>query len=109
MIARPSPLTAAAVGILIFYPSVNFIAAVQVIATAHPDLGLEVLAVALVVFIDVLAVWLPLLLHLIAPDATTRALKAFDDWLRAHRRIIVIVGLVAGGIILTLNGSLGLA
>ena len=57
----------------------------------------------------VLAVWLPLLLYLLAPDATTRTLKAFDDWLRAHRRILIIAGLGAGGTILILNGSLGLA
>ena len=109
LIAQPSPLTAAVVGVLIFYPSVNFIAAVQVIATANPSLGLEALAVFLVVLIDVLAVWLPLLLYLIAPDATTRGLKAFENWLRVHRRIIVIVGLLAGGVILIINGSLGLA
>jgi hypothetical protein len=40
--------------------------------------------------------------------ATTRTLIAFDSWLRAHQRILVIVGLVAGGVILILNGSLGL-
>ncbi len=109
MTARPSPLTAVTVGVLLFYPSVNFIAAVQVIATAHTDLTLEAIALALVVLIDVLAVWLPLLLYLIAPDATTRTLRAFDGWLRAHQRILIIVGLVAGGVILIVNGSLGLA
>jgi hypothetical protein len=47
--------------------------------------------------------------YLIAPDATTRALRAFDDWLRAHKRTITIVGLTAVGVILIVNGSLGLA
>ena len=109
MIARPSPLTAIVVGILLFYPSVNFIAAVQVIATAHAALSSEVIALVLVVFIDVLAVWLPLLLYLIAPDATVHTLRAFEGWLHAHQRIIIIAGLIAGGVILIVNGSLGLA
>ena len=108
MTARPSPLTATIVGILLFYPTVNFIAAVQVVATAQSALTLEVLTLVLVALIDVLTVWLPLLLHLIAPDATTRTLRAFDGWLRAHQRILIIVGLLAGGIILIVNGSLGL-
>jgi hypothetical protein len=63
---------------------------------------------ALVVLVDVLVIWVPLLVYLIAPDATTRALRAFDDWLRAHKRTITIAGLAAVGIILIVNGGLGL-
>jgi hypothetical protein len=109
LIARPSPLTAAAVGILLFYPSAGLIAAVQVIATSHDSLGLEALGVALVVLVDVLSIWMPLLVYLIAPDATTRALRGFDEWLRARKRTITIVALAAVGVILIVNGSLGLA
>ena len=48
-------------------------------------------------------------MYLIAPDATTRTLRAFDDWLRRNKRIIIVVGLTAVGVILIVNGSLGLA
>jgi hypothetical protein len=109
LISRPSPLTAVVVGILLFYPSAGLIAAVQVIATSNDSVGLEALGVALVVIVNVLVIWVPLLVYLIAPDGTTRALRAFDDWLRAHKRTITIVGLVAVGVILIVNGSLGLA
>ena len=109
LISRPSPLTALVVGILLFYPSAGLVAAVQVIGTSHDSVGLETLGVALVVLVNVLVIWVPLLVHLIAPDATTRALRAFDDWLRAHKRTITIVGLTAVGVILVVNGSLGLA
>jgi hypothetical protein len=109
LISRPSPLTAVLVGILLFYPSAGLIAAVQVIATSHDSLGLEALGVALVVLVDVLSIWVPLLVYLIAPDATTRALRGFDEWLRAHKRTITIVALAAVGVILIVNGSLGLA
>jgi len=108
LISRPSPLTAAVVGILLFYPSAGLVAAIQVIGTSHDSDGLETVGVALVVLVDVLVIWLPLLVHLIAPDATTRALRGFDDWLRAHKRTITIVGLTAVGLILIVNGSLGL-
>ena len=109
LISRPSPVTAVLVGILLFYPSAGLIAAVQAIGTSHDSLGLEALGVALVVLVDVLVIWVPLLVYLTAPDATTRALRAFDDWLRAHKRTITIVGLAAVGVILIVNGSLGLA
>jgi hypothetical protein len=109
LISRPSPLTALVVGILLFYPSAGLVAAVQEIGTSHDSVGLETLGVALVVLVDVLVIWVPLLVHLIAPDATTRALRGFDDWLRAHKRTITIVGLTAVGVILIVNGSLGLA
>ena len=109
LISRPSPLTAVAVGILVFYPSAGLVAAVQAIGTSHDSLGLEALGVALVVLVDVLTIWAPLLVHLIAPDATTRTLRAFDDWLRRNKRTIIVVGLAAVGVILIVNGSLGLA
>jgi hypothetical protein len=109
LISRPSPLTAVLVGILLFYPSAGLIAAVQVIATSHDSLGLEALGVALVVLVDVLSIWVPLLVYLIAPDATTRTLRAFDDWLRRNKRTISVVALAAVGVILIVNGSLGLA
>jgi hypothetical protein len=36
-------------------------------------------------------------------------LRAFDYWLRRHKRTITDVGLAAVGVILIVNGSLGLA
>jgi Sap, sulfolipid-1-addressing protein len=109
LISRPSPLTAVAVGILVFYPSAGLVAAVQAIGTSHDSVGLEAVGVALVVLVDVLTIWAPLLVYLIAPEATTRTLRAFDDWLRRRKRTITIVGLTAVGLILIVNGSLGLA
>ena len=87
----------------------SLVAAVQAIGTSHDSLGLEALGVALVVLVDVLTIWAPLLVYLIAPDATTRTLRAFDDWLRRNKRTITVVGLAAVGVILIVNGSLGLA
>ena len=84
MVAEPAPLSAFVVGLLVFAPGVTFIAALQVIATARAGPDLTVLAVILVVVINVLLVWLPIMLHLVAPKVTERRLRAFNHWLRAH-------------------------
>jgi hypothetical protein len=107
--AQPRPLTAVVVGLLLFFPGVGFVAAVQVVATARAGLGATAGAIALVVAIDVAFAWLPLVVHLIAPDRTTRALMALDDWLAAHGRVLLIAVIGVIGVILVANGATGLA
>ncbi len=109
MAAHPRPLTAVAVGILLFAPGAGFVAAVQVIATNKEDLAATAAALVLVIVIDVVFAWLPLIVHLIAPERTTRALKALDGWLGAHGRVLLIGAVGAVGVILVLNGAIGLA
>jgi hypothetical protein len=108
MVADPAPLSAFAVGLLVFAPGITFIAALQVIATAQASPDLTVLAVALVVFINVLLVWLPITLHLVAPRATDRRLKAFNGWLRANGSAVLVGVLVAVGGIMVFDGIYGL-
>jgi hypothetical protein len=109
LVAEPAPLSAFFVGILIFAPGVSFLAAVQVIATSRASVDLTVIALVIVVVINVLLVWLPIVLHLIFPEATTRYLTAFNGWLRAHGKLILICVLVAVGGIMVFNGIYGLA
>jgi Sap-like sulfolipid-1-addressing protein len=108
MVADPAPLSAFLVGLLIFAPGVSFLAAVQVIATARAGFDLTVLALVIVVVINVLLVWLPIVIHLIAPGFATRHLTAFNSWLRAHGKLILIGVLVAVGGIMVVNGIYGL-
>ena len=108
MVAEPAPLSAFLVGLLVFAPGVTFIAALQVIATASAGPDLTSLAVILVVVINVLLVWLPIMLHLIAPTATERRLKAFNHWIRAHGTTVLIGVLVVAGGIMVLDGIYGL-
>ena len=99
MIADPAPLSAFLVGILVFAPGVSFIAALQVIASAQADLEITAVAVLIVVSINVLLVWLPLALYLIAPGFTVRHLTAFNGWLRTHgSAVLAWVFVVVGGI-----------
>jgi hypothetical protein len=108
MVADPAPWSAFLVGVLIFAPGVSFLAAVQVIATARAGFDLTVLALIIVVVINVLLVWLPIVFHMVAPTATNRYLTAFNGWLRAHGKAILIGVLLAVGGIMTANGIYGL-
>jgi hypothetical protein len=106
--ARPRPLTAFLAGLLLFAPSAAFIAAVQVIATADAAVPVTVLAVVIVTVVTVLSVWLPLIAYLVAPEATTRALRNANGWLVAHGRAVVTWALAVAGVILVVNGALNL-
>ena len=108
MVADPAPLSAFLVGLLVFAPGVTFIAALQVIATAQAGPDLTVLAVILVVIINVLLVWLPITLHLVAPKVTERRLTAFNLWLRANGRTVLVGVLVVVGGIMVFDGIYGL-
>jgi hypothetical protein len=96
-------------GLLLFAPSATFIAAVQVIATANAGVPITAAAVIVVVIITVLIVWLPLLGYLAFPEATTRALRTANEWLRVRGRVLVIGALWIAGIILVVNGALGIS
>lgn len=107
--ARPRPGLAFAAGIILFLPSATFIAAVQVVATANASVTATALALLIVVAISALIVWLPLLAFLAAPEATVRLLRRLNGWVRAHGAAIAVYALLAGGIVLIVNGSLGVA
>jgi hypothetical protein len=109
LVANPGPASAFVVGILVFTPGVTFVAAMQVIATAQASIEAIVTAALLVVIINVMLVWLPIVLYLLAPDVTSRRLNAFNAWLRGHGHLLLTVGLLAAGVILIVNGALGLA
>jgi Sap, sulfolipid-1-addressing protein len=109
IMSHPAPLAAFAVGMLLFTPSASFIAAVQVIATSRDNLALVVLAMAVVVIIDVAFIWLPFVLFLAAPDATTRYVRATNAWIQVHSRTIIVGVLLIVGLLLIINGATGLA
>src|SRR5258705_147333 len=65
-------------------------------------------ALVIVGVINGLLVWVPIVIHLIAPGFATRYLTAFNGWLRAHGKLILICVLAAVGGIMTVNGIYGL-
>jgi len=108
LVASPAPMTAFVAGVFVFMPALTFIAAIQVIATARAGFPLSTLGLLIVIVINVAFVWLPFLAYLAAPDLTTRTLTAFNAWLRAHGRILVMLALLVAGAVLAVNGLLGL-
>jgi Sap, sulfolipid-1-addressing protein len=107
--SMPSVRTAFAAGVLIFAPSATFIAAVQVVATSQAGIPITALTLVIIIVLTCMVVWLPLLAYLAAPDATTRMLKAVNDWIRLHAKRLGLYALGLCGVILIVNGALGLA
>jgi Sap-like sulfolipid-1-addressing protein len=99
---------AQAAGLLVFMPSITFIAAVQVIATARASPGLSAVGLVLVIIIDVSFVWLPFLAYLAVPGLTAHRLARFNAWLRAHGHVLLAGGLLAAGAVLAIDGTAGL-
>ncbi len=95
-------------GVILFMPSVTFVAAVQVIATSHAGAASQALAFVLVVVISVSFVWLPLLLYLVSPDATVGGIAACNEWLRMHGHLLLVAVLVVAGVALVVDGAVGL-
>jgi hypothetical protein len=108
LVSSPAPVTAFVAGVLVFMPALTFIAAIQVIATARAGIPLSTLGMLIVIVINVAFVWLPFLAYLAAPGLTTRKLTAFNAWLRARGRILLMLALLVAGAALTLDGLLGL-
>jgi Sap, sulfolipid-1-addressing protein len=108
LLADPKPVTAFVVGVVMFGPSVTFIAAVQVVASSKADVTATVGAMAMIVVLTVTFAWLPLLAYLIAPGPAARTLKGFENWLRTYRKDIAAgaVGLI--GVLLVAQGIWGL-
>ena len=108
MISTPGPREAFLVGILLYSPSLTFVAAVQTVATSDADAAVVIGVLALIVVITLLCIWLPLLLYLFKPDRTVQLLGSFNGWLRANGLFLLAAALAIGGVFLTLNGILGL-
>lgn len=103
----PRPRTAFLVGMIMFGPSITFIAAVQVVASAKADLRATVGAMAMIVVLTVAFAWLPLVAYLVAPARTTNALKALEGWLRRNRRYVLSGAVGVIGLVLVAQGIAG--
>lgn len=108
LVASPAPLTAVAAGLVIFTPALTFIAAIQVVATAQAGPALSAVGLIMIIVIYVASIWAPFLAYLVAPQLTSRKLTAFNAWLVAHGRAILIIGLMVAGAVLAADGVFGL-
>ena len=108
LVASPAPTTAIAAGLVIFTPALTFIAAIQVVATARASPALSAVGLIMIIVIYVASIWLPFLAYLAAPELTSRKLTAFNAWLLAHGRAVLVIGLMVAGAALAADGIFGL-
>lgn len=109
IMTRPEGLFVFATGVIVFFPSAAFVAAVQAIATSKASDLTIALTLLTVIVIDVALIWLPLLFFLAKPELTTNTLKRFNGWLRAHGHAITAGALLVVGGLLIINGIAGLS
>jgi len=107
LLARPGAKATFIVGLVVYSPSLTFVAAIQVIATSNQAIVASILDIVVVIAITIAFVWLPLLLYLLAPERTGRQLTRFNRWLRSHGHVLTVGALIVGGVALTINGILG--
>jgi Sap, sulfolipid-1-addressing protein len=107
LLAKPGPKAAFIVGVLVYSPSLTFVAAVQLIATSRQSVAASILDLAVIIAITITFVWLPFVLYLLAPERTSRTLHSFNVWLRSRGHVLTVGALGIGGVLLTLNGILG--
>ena len=107
--AEPKPMKAFLAGVVMFGPSLTFLAAVQVVATSKASLAATIGAMAMIIVLTLAFAWLPLVAYLIAPDLTVRKLREAEAWLRRHGKAVLVgaVGLI--GVLLVIQGIVGLA
>ncbi|HUA42409.1 MAG TPA: GAP family protein [Streptosporangiaceae bacterium] len=109
LISRPRAVPVFIVGLLVYTPSLTFIAAIQAVATGKQGLPESVAVLAIIIVVTVAFAWLPLLAYLLAPGGTARLLRGIDQWLRSHGYVLTMGALLLAGIVLSINGVLGLA
>jgi arginine exporter protein ArgO len=100
------------VGVLVFAPTVQYLAGLQVIATSERRVAAAVLWVLLAAVVNVALVWLFLAAYLANPARTKRHLEKANtwvDWVKAHSDVIIRIVLAVVGVYLVINGAHGLA
>ncbi len=109
MSSAPRARVAFVVGLVIFGPSVSFIAAVQVVATAKASEISTIGAMAMIVVITVAFAWIPLVAYLISPEGTVRGIRAIEAWMGEHGKQILVTAIGLIGVLLVIQGIIGLS
>lgn len=102
-----SPWVGAAAGLGIALPSIDYLAALAVIAASGAAAATQVGALLTFNAVAFAFVEIPLLGYLVAPGRTQAAMTSLHDWLRSRRRRDVAALLAAVGCVLVVVGVLG--
>lgn len=101
-LTRPSPAWAGIAGLGIALPSVDYLAAMAVIAAADVTPATQVAALVMFNVVAFTLVELPLLAYLVAPSRTFAAITAVHRWIRGRSRrevaaLLALIGTVLLG------------
>lgn len=108
LLRGPSLWVAGVAGLGIALPSVDYLAALAVIAAGSADAGTRIGALLVFNAVAFAPVEIPLLAYLVAPARTRAVMTAVHHWIRARRRHEVAGLLAVVGAVLLTAGLLGL-
>ena len=101
-------VTAFVAGLVLYLPSPFYLSALHVVGTAGLSTAAAIVWVIVVAAINLLTVEVPVLLFLLAPEATVSRLRAVTDWLDRNERTVLVVLLAALGLLEVIDGLTGL-
>jgi Sap, sulfolipid-1-addressing protein len=101
---RHDPRGAFALGVVMWTPSVAYLAALKLISDANAPAVSTVLASLVVIFCVLLVLEIPIGFYFFYPDRTELKLKAFHEWLHRHGRTLLAWGLAVGGVYMVVHG-----
>jgi len=108
MLGRGSGRITYAVGALLSFPGVSYLAALNRIARLDTPAPAAVLLVVSFCVIQLLLLELPLLGYALAPERTQAAVSRFRAWLGRSGRRVGVLGATALGLLLVVRGLIGL-
>jgi hypothetical protein len=102
-------LAAIVLGLAVGSPSPLYPAALHTIAKGHPGTGDATVDVLVLAALVLLLAEIPIVLFLLAPQRSTRALEESNAWLGRHGRMIAVVAAGVVGCYFVVNGVVRLA
>lgn len=108
LLSRHSLTVAGIAGLGIALPSVDYLAALAVILASGATALAQVTVVLMFNAVAFALIEIPLLAHLLAPEATARWVAALHGWIRSRRRADVALVLAAAGCAFVAVGTAGL-
>jgi hypothetical protein len=99
---------AAAAGLLIALPSIDFLAVLAVILASGSSAATQVGALLVFQVVALALVEIPLVAYLLAPERTLARMSTLNEWMRARRRREIAVLLAIVGGVLVTAGAIGL-
>ena len=101
---RHDPRGAFFLGVVMWTPSIAYLAALKLVSDANAPAVSTMLASLVLIICVLLIIEIPIGLYFFFPDRTERDLKAFNGWLHRHGRTVLVWGLAAAGVYMVAHG-----